>query len=185
MRERAGSIYIHIPFCRDRCFYCDFYSTKYNESSQLIQDYLESIIMEFEVYREFVEERIKTIYIGGGTPSIIPVKHIDSFLKSFLKKIELLDGYEFTFEMNPESVDKGLLKLLKWYGVNRISLGAQSQNDSILKALNRAHNVSDTYTSLTDIFECGFENVSVDFLIGTTKETEEFIDEIYRLTLKV
>lgn len=179
--NKALSIYIHIPFCKDRCIYCDFYSTKYNETSNLLRSYLEAIIKEFERLRDFTKKRIETIYIGGGTPSIVPTNLLSNFLESLLKKIKLTHNYEFTIEMNPESAKRELLRLLNGYGINRISLGVQSLEDEILKKLNRVHNTSDTYTALNNIFNSGYCNVSVDFLIGTTCKTDRWVEKIYKL----
>ncbi|MCX7958073.1 MAG: radical SAM family heme chaperone HemW [Deltaproteobacteria bacterium] len=174
----VSSLYIHIPFCKDRCYYCDFYSEKLNESAFMTEAYTEALKEEFNFYRPYLSEKIHTIYIGGGTPSSLSVKDIEGLLGFLCKNLNFAKDYEFTFEMNPESVSSTKLLLLKDYRVNRISLGIQSLNNSTLRKLNRIHTGKTAITSLEKIFKYGFKDVGTDFLIGTTKDTDSLISEI-------
>jgi len=177
MKSDISFLYIHIPFCKDRCIYCDFYSERIGLFKEYIDLYIESLKKEFYHYKKYLG-KIKTIYIGGGTPSLLPYNNIQSLLSLIRDELILEGDYEFTFEMNPESVDIPLLNMLKDYGVNRISLGIQSLNDGTLKKLNRVHDRKTALSAIEEVFLCGFGNVSVDFLIGTTKNFRVFLNEI-------
>ena len=131
-------IYIHIPFCKSKCGYCDFCSTS-NFDDKLLDSYMKTLLMQFDEFFEGSPKKVDTIYIGGGTPSVFGGKRVAKILKELSKKIELSPNAEITVEANPESCDKGFLKELKKAGVNRLSLGVQSSNDDILKDIGRLH----------------------------------------------
>lgn len=179
--SKVKNIYIHLPFCRVRCFYCDFYSREIGREGGYLSDYIDALIQEFGIYREYLSDKIDTVYIGGGTPSVLPLGSLERLLAFLEKNIVCNKGYEFTFEMNPESVRDDLLRMIKGHGVNRISLGVQSMDDSMLMMLGRIHNRKDVLNSLSRIFSAGFENVCVDFLIGTTEKSEGIINNIEML----
>lgn len=179
--SKVKNIYIHLPFCRKRCFYCDFYSREIDREGGCLSDYIDALMREFEIYREYLSDKIDTIYIGGGTPSVLPSGSLKRLLAFLKKNIVCDEGYEFTFEMNPESVSDDLLRMIRGHGVNRISLGVQSMNDNMLTLLGRIHNRKDVLNSLSRIFSAGFENVCVDFLIGTTEKSESIINNIEML----
>jgi len=157
------SLYIHIPFCRKKCLYCGFYSTTYDKN--LASDYIKAI--EKEIDR--LEGKFSTIYIGGGTPTVLEL----DLLKSLLKKLHkhLLPGTEFTIEANPESLTKEKIKLFLNSGINRISVGIQSFNDAKLKKLSRIHDAKKAKEVVLLAFKNGFKNISIDLIFGVYGES--------------
>lgn len=158
-----SSLYIHIPFCRKKCLYCDFYSVIDNEG--LTSDYVE-ILCE-QISR--LDRRFPTIYIGGGTPTVLGRKLLGKLLAS-LKRF-IYPGIEFTIEANPESLHKEILELFLNSGVNRLSVGVQSFNDSKLKALDRIHNTQAAQEAVYLAKSAGFENIGIDLIFGVWDET--------------
>ena len=158
----AAGLYIHIPFCRSKCPYCDFYSISYQSS--LAKDYVNILS---KVVKK-INTKIDTVYIGGGTPSVLPV----GFLKRLLKSIKniLESSTENTIEVNPESISKDKLILLRGYNINRISIGMQSLYDSKLKFLGRIHSVKEAKTAVFNAKKCGFSNISIDLIYGIPDE---------------
>ena len=146
-----------------KCPYCDFYSISYQSS--LAKDYID--ILSEEVKK--INIKIDTVYIGGGTPSVFPV----GFLKRLLRSIKniLESSIENTIEVNPESIDKDKLILLRRYNVNRISIGMQSLYDSKLKFLGRIHSVKEAKTAVLNAKKCGFNNISIDLIYGIPDES--------------
>nr|MBU1328441.1 radical SAM family heme chaperone HemW [Candidatus Omnitrophota bacterium] len=161
MNTRVG-LYIHIPFCRQKCLYCDFYSVLYSES--LADSYVSVILKELQG----LNQDFPSIYIGGGTPSILSPDLLDKLL-SGLKKF-ITPGMEFTIEVNPESVDSEKLKLFLDKGVNRISIGVQSFDDKKLKVLGRIHSAKQAAQAIELSKESGFKNVSIDMIFGVAGE---------------
>lgn len=178
MKTKIESIYIHIPFCKDRCYYCDFYSSRIKDYSHLLSQYIRALEVELIYYQKYFAEKVTTIYIGGGTPSILSKQHLLMLLNIIYKNTTLSSRYEYTFEMNPESVNNEKLKILKDYGVNRISIGIQSLNDRLLKKLNRIHTKKEALKALERVFSAGFENVNVDFLLGLTDRHQDILQEV-------
>ncbi len=177
MTRPVTSLYIHIPFCKDRCLYCDFYSERIREVLYYTDDYIDALKKEFIYYKRYISGNIRTLYIGGGTPSSLSLHLIHSLLGFISENLSFAEGYEFTFEMNPDSVSRENLALLREYGVNRISLGVQSLNDTTLKSLNRVHSRKSVFDALEKIFGSGFANVSTDFLIGLSKNPEDLLKD--------
>ena len=158
----TAGLYIHIPFCKRKCPYCDFYSISYQSS--LAKDYID--ILSEEVKK--INIKIDTVYIGGGTPSVLPIGFLERLLMS-LKSI-LKVSRENTIEVNPESINKDKLILLRRYNVNRISIGMQSLYDSKLKFLGRIHSAKEAKTALFNAKEYGFSNISIDLIYGIPGE---------------
>jgi len=159
-----AGIYIHIPFCRKLCSYCDFYHIITSGDNR---DYLSAVITELELRRDYlVNESISTIYIGGGTPSLLSVIETNTLISHIQKLYNLEDGCEITIEMNPDDVNPEYLSGLKKIDVNRISLGIQSWKDADLKLLNRRHDSNKAEYALKEIFKAGFENVTIDLIYG-------------------
>jgi oxygen-independent coproporphyrinogen-3 oxidase len=182
LSDRVNSIYIHIPFCRERCHYCDFYSSRIGENNSLIKPYIEAIKKELIRYQYYCD-KIKTIYVGGGTPSVIPHNYLADLLNFLSRELTFEKGYEFTIEANPESITREFLNVICESNlINRISLGIQSLNDGILKRLGRIHNRERALKGLESIFSTGFKNISVDFLVGVTDDTDDFIQQIITFT---
>ncbi len=157
------SLYIHIPFCCKKCKYCDFYSV--TASRPLIKDYIAVLNRQLSS----LEPEFATIYIGGGTPSILELETLGSLL-DFLDRVSE-KAEEFSIEVNPESVDRKKLKLLLKKGVNRISIGVQSFNDKKLKRLGRLHSSKKAEESVKLAQDCGFDNISLDLIFGTEQES--------------
>lgn len=163
MRENIG-IYIHIPFCKKKCFYCDFVS--YENKENLIQEYIDAVCLEILQNAEILSEyNISTIYFGGGTPSLIKAEYIEKILntlKLFVKDEKEIK--EITIEINPNSAS--LDKLEKYYnlGINRLSIGLQSTHDKILRNIGRLHTFNDFKEVLKNANAVGFKNISVDLI---------------------
>lgn len=175
-------VYIHIPFCASKCFYCDFYSVA-NKSSQ--ESYIDALIQEILSQTEMLGERgINTIYIGGGTPSLIDEKHIVRILD--LLKLFCINDTEITIEVNPESVTKQKLQAYYDAGVNRLSIGLQSANDETLKKIGRRASLKDFENAYNLAVNTGFKNISCDTIIGLPDETIEMFENTinYILSLK-
>ncbi len=172
MKNKELGIYIHIPFCKSRCYYCDFIS--YAGCEQHIENYIEKVIQEMEQY-DFSNYNVTTIYIGGGTPSYIDatyIKQLLDVLKSKISKNETKwEKIEITIEVNPGTVIKRKLEQYKRLGINRISIGLQSTNDKLLKQIGRIHNYQQFKEVYQDIKETGFENVNVDLMIGLPNQS--------------
>lgn len=163
MRENIG-IYIHIPFCKKKCFYCDFVS--YENKENLIQEYIDAVCLEILQNAEILSEyNISTIYFGGGTPSLIKAEYIEKILNTL--KLFVTDEKEIkeiTIEINPNSAS--LDKLEKYYnlGINRLSIGLQSTHDKILRNIGRIHTFNDFKEVLKNANAVGFKNISVDLI---------------------
>lgn len=155
-------LYIHIPFCRRKCIYCDFYSVIYE--SDLAVKYIEAV----SAYIESIRSELSTVYIGGGTPSALDVKSLGKLLKSLGEKSAGV--HEFTIEANPESLERDKLMLLADHGVNRISIGLQSLKDEKLKKLGRMHNAVKAREAVGLAAKNGFKNISVDLIFGVWGE---------------
>lgn len=162
MRQNIG-IYIHIPFCISKCYYCNFIS--YTNKEKLIEKYIDAVCLEILQNAEILSEyNISTIYFGGGTPSYIDAKYIKKIMNtiSLFKKED--DFLEVTIEVNPNSVTLEKLILYKNCGINRISIGVQSTHDDILKAIGRKHKLVDVTNTLKYCKEAGFNNISIDLI---------------------
>ncbi len=178
-------IYVHIPFCLSKCYYCDFNS--YSKKDELIEEYINAMCNEILMYAEILSEyKIKSIYIGGGTPSYIDEKYIKQILDTLMMFCIKEEVEEITIEVNPNSVTKEKLRVYKEAGVNRISIGLQSNFDDILKKIGRAHKLEDFEKALDNISEIGYNNVSVDLIYPLPSLTfDKFKDTIsYVLNLK-
>ena len=152
------SIYIHIPFCNSICTYCDFCKIFYNK--KYINDYLNNLEQEIKV--RYKSEIVNTIFIGGGTPSSLDDEELIR-LMNIIEIFKLNDNYEFTVECNIESITENKLKIIKKYGVNRISLGVESFDNSIIKLLGRNHTKKDVYNKM-GIVKRYFSNINIDLI---------------------
>ena len=176
----TSSVYIHIPFCNSICTYCNFTKFFYNE--KMVFEYLNSL--EREIIDEYKGETIKTLYIGGGTPSSLTIKELEK-LFSIIKIFKLDKDFEFTIEVNPESITLEKLKLFKENKVNRISMGVESTLDKNLKYLGRCHDFSLVREKVNLIKEVGITNINVDLIYAlkneSLKDLEKDIDNILSL----
>ena len=167
--ERSG-LYFHIPFCKSKCPYCDFYSVKFDEASA--QQYVQEICDEIKQYQGIFD----TVYFGGGTPSILPPELIGKILDCARAQFEISDDAEITVECNPSKDLSEDFKKYASYGVNRISLGMQSAVDSERFALGRVAGRNEVERTINYARQSGIENISLDLMIGTPKQTIESLD---------
>ena len=163
-----AGIYVHIPLCGSRCYYCDFYSSTYHGNKG---DLLQSIRKELIDRKEYLKgEAIRTIYFGGGTPSQLSVMEIKSILQVIEQTYDCCVE-EITLEANPEDLSLDYLQALKECGVNRLSLGVQSFNPGDLLTINRRHTVTKAIESVRMAQQCGFDNISIDLIYGLPNQT--------------
>ena len=169
-----SGIYIHIPFCKSRCIYCGFYSTTKTElQRKYIKALQNEIALRGETLRnkiDGVSQVIETIYIGGGTPSILSQEDINDILTS-IRKAFICDTHEVTIEMNPDDITKEKVIALRTLGINRISIGIQTFNENRLRFIHRRHTASQALKAVETIREAGIENVNIDLMFGFPDET--------------
>ncbi|NOW61454.1 oxygen-independent coproporphyrinogen-3 oxidase [Clostridium saccharobutylicum] len=174
------SLYIHIPFCKQKCLYCDFPS--YAGKEILIDEYIESL--NKEILQKGKDYIISSIFIGGGTPSYLNDDNLNKLL-SALNKLNLKDDLEFTVECNPGTLNASNLEIMKKYNVNRLSMGLQSTKDNILKNIGRVHNYEQFKENYFLARKIGFRNINVDLMFGlpdqTVNEWKESLEEIVKL----
>jgi oxygen-independent coproporphyrinogen-3 oxidase len=171
-------LYVHIPFCRQKCFYCNFFSTKYD--TDLADKYIDSLIKHS---KKFKNKKINSIYIGGGTPSVLFSKQIQKLLLSLSNTFNLAKVKEFTFELNSESVSNEKLIILKEFGVNRLSIGLQSSEDKYLKYLGRIHDFKNFCTCYDNAKQENFNNINIDSIYGLPNQTVDEWESILKKTL--
>jgi oxygen-independent coproporphyrinogen-3 oxidase len=167
-------LYIHIPFCEKKCNYCSFVS--FCADKDAFEKYFEALFLEFKFK---VTDKLKTVYIGGGTPSVVPMELYSRF------NFDFFEDYEFTFEINPKTVDREYLQALRGLGVNRLSIGIQSFEDEILTRIGRIHSAEDAKNCVKMAQEVGFNNISVDLIYGLPNQTQDIwkktLDEATKL----
>lgn len=161
-------LYIHIPFCKQKCYYCDFVS--YAKNEKFFERYIEALLEEMNNFFDNNDIEIKTIYIGGGTPSIIDAKYIEKIMNFFKEKDLLKKTKEITIEVNPGTVDEEKIKCYKKAGINRLSIGLQSTDDNMLKKIGRIHCYKDFLNTYKFAKEAGFDNINVDIMIGLPEQ---------------
>jgi oxygen-independent coproporphyrinogen-3 oxidase len=170
------SIYIHIPFCLTKCGYCDFSSVSIETIPE--DDYTDCVIKEIRsVTGKLYDEKVpvSTIYFGGGTPSLFSVKNIDRIISAVCDHYDVSDSAEITLEVNPKTAGYDKLKGFKDTGVNRLSIGAQSFDDSLLKILGRVHDRADAIIAYEDARRAGFDNVNLDLIFGIPTEDDTML----------
>ena len=172
MLTKPTSAYVHIPFCTQICYYCDF--SKVFIKNQPVDDYLQALIREFESYDI---EQLRTLYIGGGTPTSITAQQLDYLLTNLTKHLDLSVLEEFTIEANPGDLTDDKIEVLKKSAVNRVSLGVQTFNDKQLKRIGRSHNESQIYSTIDHLKTAGFDNISIDLIYALPGQTMEDVKE--------
>jgi oxygen-independent coproporphyrinogen-3 oxidase len=157
-----AGIYIHIPFCKQACYYCDFH---FSTNQSMREELIRSISHEIDYQREYLQgEGIETIYFGGGTPSLLTRQELDIIFNSIYKHYRVAAVPEITLEANPDDLSQQKIITLKDSGINRVSLGIQSFDDAVLKFLNRAHSSKDALESISRLREIGISNLSIDLI---------------------
>ena len=174
------SIYIHIPFCKSICTYCDFCKVLYNK--EWVISYLQKL--KDEIKDRYMGERVKTIYVGGGTPSALSLKEIE-YILTLTKRFDISELEEFTFECNIEDINKDLLELLKKFNVNRLSIGIESFNKDNLLFMKRNVDYKDVITKMNLIREIGFNNVNLDLIYALPKEKFSILKKDIKLLLSL
>lgn len=177
-------IYVHIPFCKKKCSYCDFIS--YWDKNDLIEKYIEALEQEIkDNTKDLSKYEISTIYIGGGTPSYIESKYIGEILETIKQKYKISKNAEITIEVNPGTVTQEKLRCYLGAGINRISIGLQSCNNDLLKMIGRIHTYEDFLSTYKLAREVGFKNINVDLMIGLPNQTlddiKKSLEEISKL----
>ena len=176
-----AGIYIHIPFCKKACNYCNFH---FSTQLELKDAFIESLRKEISLQKDFIsaDEFIETIYLGGGTPSILNTSELEKIIEDIRVKFRVSEGVEITLEANPDDITIEKVKSWKSIGINRLSLGVQSFFDEELKWMNRAHDAENALKSIDDIIEAGISNFSVDLIFGspvlTNKKLKNNLDII-------
>ncbi len=171
--SKSLGLYIHIPFCLSKCAYCDFYSSA-NAKENLVSRYVEAVIKHMCILSpNYKDKTFDTVFIGGGTPSILSLENSQKILTAIKSNFNLTESAEFTIESNPDTLDTEKLNLYKNLGINRLSIGMQSANDCELKILKRTH----TEKAFTQAFKlaraCGFDNINIDIMYGLPTQTNE------------
>ena len=159
-----AGLYVHIPFCKKRCLYCDFFST-----TQLARrkEYVEALLKEIAMRRNEASEPIQTVYIGGGTPSTLETADIERIVRA----VGLQEAEEVTMEMNPGDATREYLQALRQTGINRLSIGIQSFQDELLQLIGRRHNAQQAIEAVRMAQEVGFDNISVDLMYALPTQT--------------
>jgi len=168
----VAGVYIHIPFCRSRCSYCDFATGLHDDA--LADRYVHAVVKEMSTSRVIAEQpRIDTVYFGGGTPSLLKPHQLELLLSAVNNRFHVGDNVEITMEMNPGTVDANLLKQFRALGVNRASFGAQTFDNKELAKLGRSHTTADTLKTFSDLRSARFDNISFDLIAGLPGQTLE------------
>ena len=159
-----AGIYIHIPFCKQACSYCDFH---FSTSHKSLPDLVESIIKEINLRKEYLRnEGIETIYFGGGTPSLLPIEYIDRIFESIYTNFAVSNAAEITMEANPDDLTTSYIRSIRHTPINRLSIGIQSFDDTHLIEMNRAHNSKQALRCVPEVMDMGIEDVSIDLIYG-------------------
>lgn len=169
--KKALGLYVHIPFCRQKCSYCDFYSLAHSEEK--MDDYTAALVHHLEeVAPQAAAHQVDTVYVGGGTPSYLGEKRLCAILKTIRKRYDVARNAEITLEANPDSAgDVKALKALRRAGFNRISLGVQSADDGLLQRIGRIHTFEQVKTAVAAARKAGFDNLSMDVIYGLPGQT--------------
>ena len=172
MQKKPTSAYVHIPFCTQICYYCDF--SKVFIKNQPVDSYLEHLLEEFQSYDI---QKLRTLYIGGGTPTALSAPQLEILLKGLTKNLDLSVLEELTIEANPGDLDADKIAVLKNSAVNRVSLGVQTFDDKMLKKIGRSHLEKDIYENIDRLKLAGFDNISIDLIYALPGQTMEQVKE--------
>ena len=172
MQKKPTSAYVHIPFCTQICYYCDF--SKVFIKNQPVDSYLEHLLEEFQSYDI---QKLRTLYIGGGTPTALSASQLEVLLKGLTKNLDLSALEELTIEANPGDLDADKIAALKNSAVNRVSLGVQTFDDKMLKKIGRSHLEKDIYENIDRLKLAGFDNISIDLIYALPGQTMEQVKE--------
>jgi oxygen-independent coproporphyrinogen-3 oxidase len=165
-----AGIYLHIPFCKKACHYCNFH---FSTQTTHIQAFVDAMIQEIELQKNYLNEPIETIYFGGGTPSLLNEVQLKAMMEAIYAHFNVATTIECTLEANPDDID--LVKLVAWkqLGINRLSIGIQSFQATALNWMNRAHSVEQSHAAIEMAKQAGFNNLSIDLIYGTPTLTDQ------------
>ncbi|OFL55417.1 coproporphyrinogen III oxidase [Streptococcus sp. HMSC073F11] len=172
MQKKPTSAYVHIPFCTQICYYCDF--SKVFIKNQPVDSYLEHLLEEF---RSYDIQKLRTLYIGGGTPTALSAPQLEVLLDGLTKNLDLSVLEELTIEANPGDLDADKIAVLKQSPVNRVSLGVQTFDDKMLKKIGRSHLEKDIYENIDRLKLAGFDNISIDLIYALPGQTMDQVKE--------
>jgi oxygen-independent coproporphyrinogen-3 oxidase len=165
---KKTGLYIHFPFCRRSCFYCHFFKKKY--TADLVDLYFKYLLKEIRLRKDH-KLAVNTVYVGGGSPSLLTVQQLRILIAAVNQYFHLTANTEITLEANPEDISKQQLKAFRGLGINRLSIGVQSFQESDLRFLKRTHNAAQAVQAITLAREAGFANISIDLIIGLETQT--------------
>ena len=177
------SVYVHIPFCRSKCAYCDFNS--YAGLEHLFEPYVQALARDIRLIGEGLSLQARTIYLGGGTPTVLPLSLLEEVLSALRQAFRVANDVEVTIEANPGTVDSDYLAGLLDLGVNRLSLGVQSLDDGLLRLLGRIHTAAEAVESYNLARRAGFANINLDLIYGVPHQTLELWQSTLRQTLNL
>ena len=172
MQKKPTSAYVHIPFCTQICYYCDF--SKVFIKNQPVDSYLEHLLQEFHSYGI---QKLRTLYIGGGTPTALSASQLEVLLDGLTRNLDLSVLEELTIEANPGDLDEDKIAVLKNSAVNRVSLGVQTFDDKMLKKIGRSHLEKDIYENIDRLKLAGFDNISIDLIYALPGQTMEQVKD--------
>lgn len=178
--NNSRGLYIHIPFCEKKCKYCDFVS--FESSSRFFDSYIESLLCEAKEYRG---EKINTVFIGGGTPSILDSNQLQRLIDGLNDIFGISENCEFTVEINPKTLDEKKTELLKKSGVNRLSVGVQSFCNDELSAIGRIHDAKTAYETVELIKKYGFSNFNLDIMLGLPHQTKKSLSHTLKTAVSL
>ncbi len=166
-----SGLYIHVPFCQKRCFYCSFYSTTHGKRERDL--YTDALIREMDERSKDYPRLLSTIYLGGGTPSQLDNEELTAIFSSIHRNFEIEENAEITIEVNPDDVTPELVRKFRDLGINRVSMGVQSFNDDILKTINRRHTSEQALQAIEIFHREGIDNISIDLIYGLPGQSED------------
>ena len=172
MQKKPTSAYVHIPFCTQICYYCDF--SKVFIKNQPVDSYLEHLLQEFHSYDI---QKLRTLYIGGGTPTALSASQLEVLLDGLTKNLDLSMLEELTIEANPGDLDADKIAVLQNSAVNRVSLGVQTFDDKMLKKIGRSHTEKDIYENIDRLKLAGFDNISIDLIYALPGQTMDQVKD--------
>ncbi|OGF50940.1 MAG: hypothetical protein A2231_06605 [Candidatus Firestonebacteria bacterium RIFOXYA2_FULL_40_8] len=162
--DNSAGLYVHIPFCLSKCRYCDFNSYPVSDFREVISYYTDTLLEELRIKAKDIP--VKTVFIGGGTPTVLPEVELDKILTGLSKFAKIIENAEFSVEANPGTLTLNKLKMMRKAGVNRLSIGMQSTDDKVLKLFGRPHDYKKFLESYKMVRDAGFTNVNIDLIFG-------------------
>jgi len=178
-----AGIYIHIPFCRKRCHYCDFFkSTDFSQKVRLLEGLNKELVIRAS---ELASDEINTIYLGGGTPSVLLIDELKELLSTIFQNYQVSPEVEITMEANPDDLSQAILTAIREIGFNRLSMGVQSFSEADLKLMNRRHGVMQAIQSVKWAKKAGFSNISIDLIYGLPNQNMEEWERNVRIAVEL